>query len=115
MTFTFSSKEEIDYAKLGMCPVCGVRFTAGCEHSDTIEAQQWLAAYIVAEQLDDEDFSDMLLSLRQKENHPVDEAQKIEREIDTALDGEKPEWMVEAEAEHADWKDNNRTMEEARF
>lgn len=38
--------------------------------------------------------------------HPVNEAQEIEREID---------WQIEAEQEHADWLDNNRTMEDARF
>ena len=60
MSFTYSSNEEVDYAKLGMCPVCGVRFTTGCEHSNTIEAQEWLAAYAVAEQLDNNDFADMM-------------------------------------------------------
>lgn len=50
MTFTFSDKEKTDYPALGMCDTCGKRFTQGCEHSNTMEAQQWLAAYAATEQ-----------------------------------------------------------------
>ena len=84
MTFTFSSNYEVDYAQLGMCPICAVRFTHGCEHSNTIESQQWLAAYIVAEQLDSDSVAKLVAEFS---SHPVDEAQKIEREIDAMLDG----------------------------
>lgn len=49
MTFTFSNNEEVDYAALGMCPICAIRFTHGCEHSNTLESQEWLAAHAVAE------------------------------------------------------------------
>lgn len=38
-----------DYAA-GLCPTCNRRLTAGCEHSQTTEAQEWLAATIAAEQ-----------------------------------------------------------------
>ncbi len=50
MTFTFSDNQAVDYPALGMCDTCGKRFTQGCEHSNTLEAQQWLAAYLAAEQ-----------------------------------------------------------------
>ena len=62
MSFTFSSNEATDYPALGMCDTCGKRFTQGCEHSNTIEAQEWLAAHIVAEQtisITDEDANDI--------------------------------------------------------
>lgn len=82
MTFTYSDPTETDYAKLGMCPVCGIRFTRGCEHSDvSMEYQQWLAAYIVAEQLGADGVDELLADAP----HPVEEAQKIEREIDAKL------------------------------
>ena len=84
MSFTFSSNDEVDYAQLGMCPICAVRFTHGCEHSNTIESQQWLAAYIVAEELDSDSVAELVAEFTA---HPVDEAQKIEREIDAMLDG----------------------------
>jgi len=99
MTFTFSSNEEVDYAQLGMCQICAVRFTHGCEHSNTIESQQWLAAYIVAEQLDSESVAKLVAEFS---SHPVDEAQKIERKIDATLDPRTPEqialdeWQAEA-------------------
>lgn len=50
MSFTFSDNQAVDYPALGMCDTCGKRFTQGCEHSNTLEAQQWLAAYLAAEQ-----------------------------------------------------------------
>ena len=91
MSFTFSSNDEVDYAQLGMCPICAVRFTHGCEHSNTIESQQWLAAYIVAEQLDSESVAELVAEFS---SHPVDEAQKIEREIDAMLDPRTPEQIA---------------------
>ncbi len=99
MTFTFSSNDEVDYAQLGMCPICAVRFTHGCEHSNTIESQQWLAAYIVAEELDIEAVAKLVAEFSA---HPVNEAQKIEREIDAMLDPRTPEqidldeWQAES-------------------
>ena len=45
----------------------------------------------------------------QYEMHPVDKAQQVEREIDNTL-----EWQDNAIAEHNDWLDENRTMEDAR-
>lgn len=50
MSFTFSNNQEVDYPALGMCDTCGKRFTQGCEHSNTLEAQKWLAAHLAAEQ-----------------------------------------------------------------
>jgi len=50
MSFTFSNNQEVDYPALGMCDTCGKRFTQGCEHSNTLEAQRWLAAHLAAEQ-----------------------------------------------------------------
>ena len=50
MSFTFSDNQAVDYPALGMCDTCGKRFTQGCEHSNTLEAQQWLAAHLAAEQ-----------------------------------------------------------------
>ena len=50
MSYTFSDNHEVDYPALGMCDTCGKRFTQGCEHSNTLEAQQWLAAYAATEQ-----------------------------------------------------------------
>ena len=41
---------EIDLYEIGVCPTCGRRLTAECEHIDTQEAQEWMAAVIVAEQ-----------------------------------------------------------------
>jgi RNA polymerase subunit RPABC4/transcription elongation factor Spt4 len=35
--------------EIGICPICSVRLTHGCEHSQTQTAQEWLAAVIVAE------------------------------------------------------------------
>lgn len=95
MTFTFSSNDEIDYAKLGMCPVCAIRFTHGCEHSNTQEAQEWLAAYAVSEQIGADGVDEFIGYIAKP--HPVEEAYRIEK------------------AEHEDWLDNNRTMEEARY
>ena len=45
----------------------------------------------------------------QSQPHPVDFTQAIEREIDNTL-----EWQDNAIAEHNDWLDENRTMEDAR-
>lgn len=42
----------------------------------------------------------------EQDEHAVELAQRVEREID---------WQIEADAQHADWLDNNRTMEDARF
>ena len=36
--------------EIGICPICSVRLTHGCEHSQSQLAQEWLAAVIVAEQ-----------------------------------------------------------------
>lgn len=36
--------------EIGICPICSVRLTYGCEHSQTQLYQEWLAAVIVAEQ-----------------------------------------------------------------
>ena len=36
--------------EIGICPICSVRLTHGCEHSQNQLAQEWLAAVIVAEQ-----------------------------------------------------------------
>jgi hypothetical protein len=36
--------------EIGICPICSIRLTHGCEHSQTQLAQEWLAAVIVAEQ-----------------------------------------------------------------
>lgn len=44
------------------------------------------------------------------ELHPVDEAQKIEKEIDAVL-----AWQKKAELEHEDWLDHSRMMEESRY
>ena len=107
MTFTFSSNDEVDYAQLGMCPICAIRFTHGCEHSNTIESQQWLAAYIVAEQLDSESVAKLVAEFTA---HPVDEAQKIERGIDAMLDPRTPEQIAldEWQAESALTREGDR-------
>ena len=43
---------KVDDRSLGICPVCNMRLTAECEHvMQDEESQMWLAAYIVAEQL----------------------------------------------------------------
>ena len=107
MTFTFSSNDDVDYAQLGMCPICAVRFTHGCEHSNTIKSQQWLAAYIVAEQLDGESVAKLVAEFSA---HPVDEAQKIEREIDAMLDPRTPEQIAldEWQAESALTREGDR-------
>ena len=107
MTFTFSSNDDVDYAQLGMCPICAVRFTHGCEHSNTIESQQWLAAYIVAEQLDSESVAELVAEFS---THPIDEAQKIERGIDAMLDPRTPEQIAldEWQAESALTRENDR-------
>ena len=44
------------------------------------------------------------------ELHPVDHAQNVEREIDQQI-----AWQEEAKAEHAEWLDYLRTMEDARY
>ena len=107
MTFTFSSNDDVDYAQLGMCPICAVRFTHGCEHSNTIESQQWLAAYIVAEELDSDSVAKLVAEFTA---HPVDEAQKIEREIDAMLDPRTPEQIAldEWQAESALTRESDR-------
>lgn len=64
---------EIDDMKIGLCPICNKRLTAECEHSTTIESQEWLAAHIVAEQE------------LYNERHPADVAQEIESRIDAEL------------------------------
>lgn len=84
MTFTFSDNHEVDYSALGMCPVCGVRFTHGCKHSNTLEAQEWLAAYAAAES--SRDNTDYCIAvMKDTAPHPVNEMQDIEREIDKKL------------------------------
>lgn len=84
MTFTFSNNQEVDYLSLGMCDVCGVRLTRGCEHSNTQNAQEWLAAHIVAEQ---SKYSDM---------HPADVAQEITPDPRNADQIELDRWQDEA-------------------
>jgi len=37
-----------DYA-IGICPVCNIRLTHGCEHSQSDDYQEWLAAQVVCE------------------------------------------------------------------
>lgn len=49
MSYTFSSKYQVDHLSLGMCNVCCRRLTAGCECSRNDDAQVWMAAYLVAE------------------------------------------------------------------
>ena len=40
----------VDYYEIGMCPTCGRRLTAECEHTSTNEeAQVALAAFVLAE------------------------------------------------------------------
>ena len=49
MSFTFSDRYEADYPSLGICDLCGRRYTTDkCQHR-TIETEAWHAAYIVAE------------------------------------------------------------------
>ena len=74
MTFTFSNNEAVDYPSLGMCDTCGKRFTHGCEHSNTLEAQQWLAAYVATEQNRD-NVEYFLRVTEETRAHPVNEAE----------------------------------------
>ena len=40
----------VDYYEIGMCPTCGRRLTAECEHTSmSEEAQVALAAFVLAE------------------------------------------------------------------
>ncbi len=71
---------KLDLQEIGMCPICSVRLTHGCEHSQTQESQEWLAAVIVAEQ--------ELANEKYNFAHPITEAQQIERAIDATLHAE---------------------------
>lgn len=93
MTHTFSDNEAVNYPALGMCDICGVRFTHGCEHSNTLDVQEWLAAHIVAEQGLD-----------------VDESAVVSF-VAAAEAGDQ--WIAEKTAEHSDWLDYNQTVQEA--
>ena len=74
MSFTFSNNQEVDYPALGMCDVCGKRFTQGCEHSNTMEAQKWLAAYVAVEtSLDNVEY--FMKIAEETRPHVVDEAE----------------------------------------
>ena len=95
MTFTYSDNHATDYPALGMCDICGVRFTHGCEHSNTMEAQEWLAAHAAVEQ-STEQVDYFIRIMEETRLHPVDEA-----------------WAAEKMAEHAEGLDTERTMREA--
>jgi len=102
MSFTFSSNEATDYPALGMCEVCGIRFTQGCEHSNTDEAQEWLAAHIVAEQtisITDEDANDI-------SNLIAAALAEVPQFEDAFCDPRTPEQR----AAYADWKDEQYTI-----
>jgi len=96
MSFTFSSNEATDYPALGMCDICGIRFTQGCEHSDTLEAQEWLAAHIVAEQtisVTEEDANDIsnLIAAALAEVPQFEDVWSYEDElVDTGLNDDRP-------------------------
>ena len=53
----------------------------------------------------------------QSQPSPIDEAQKIEREIDRTLSASvrNAEWQAQAEAAHEEWLDEQRTKEDARM
>ncbi len=103
MSYTFSDNHEVDYPALGMCDTCGKRFTQGCEHSNTLEAQQWLAAYAATEQSHDN--VEYFLET-QKDNQPAAvTAYEVERTLgvlmepdawsDPRMYTEKQEWYLE--------------------
>lgn len=107
MTFTFSSADEVDYAKLGMCPVCARRFTSGCEHSNTMEAQEWLAAYAAVEtSRDNVDY--FIRVVKETRAHPVDEAEQVN--FTGVADPRTP---VEKAAD-VDWQDEQATRADIR-
>ena len=60
--------------EIGICPICSIRLTHGCEHSQTQLAQEWLAAVIVAEQE----------KVKFVWNEPADPRTTAEREQDEA-------------------------------
>ena len=84
----------IDDLSLGLCDICNVRLTVGCEHSQRIEYQEWLGVYLAAEEM----------------AHPVDVAQRLEREIDAILDPRTPEQIAldEWQAESALTRESDR-------
>lgn len=116
MSFTFSSNEATDYPALGMCDTCGKRFTQGCEHSNTLEAQQWLAAYAATEQ--NRDNVEYFLET-QKDNQPAAvtayEAEFLDGFSDERLKPENEMCIIDPRTEaqkdaDADWEDEQDTI-----
>ncbi len=95
MSFTFSNNQEVDYPALGMCNVCGKRFTQGCEHSNTMEAQKWLAAYAAVETSRDNVEYFMKIA-EETRPHVVEEAEFVDgfcfedTFVDTGLNDDRP-------------------------
>lgn len=102
MSFTFSSNQATDYPALGMCDTCGIRFTQGCEHSNTQEAQEWLAAYIVAEQpisITTEDANDISSLIAAAEAGDVFTDSWCDERLDPRTDSERAHDDFSAEVE----------------
>lgn len=105
MTFTFSDDHEVDYPALGMCGICGKRFTQGCEHSNTQEAQEWLAAYAAVE-TSRANVEHYLESVEQ--NHPVEAAYALEQ----AMDDPRTEWERNWDDYCSETEETNRDLGE---
>ena len=99
---------KVNHYEIGICPTCGKRLTAECEHMNTEQAQEWLAAKIAAEQGTNEaDVHDHIESADILDWLPVELTPKRLAVMDE-------NWQAEATAEHADWLDEQRTQEDAR-
>lgn len=116
-----------DYAA-GLCPTCNRRLTAGCEHSQTDEAQEWLCAQIVAETLSDDDIRDLIQYIAAEYNVTAEivtdtylNTRRVLRQMEPPTAGAQTEAsygtldLSQVEAEHADWLDQKRTEEDARY